>query len=101
MGDTTPDSLADRLRQESGVADWNILNEHIERGAAIVVAADLDLIDAACQIAGDNTHAVSNWIADGSLSRPTAEQINEWRHTTPSFKSIVVAPYVLIQTINH
>ena len=101
MGETTPDSLADRLRQESGIADWNALNEHIERGAAIIVAADLDLIDAACQIAGDNTLAVSNWIADGSLARPTPAQINEWRQTMPSFRSIVVAPYVLIQRINH
>lgn len=101
MSDTIPDSLTDRLRQESGIADWNMINTHIERGAAILVAADLDLIDAACHIADDDTVTVNNWIAAGSLTRPSPAQIDEWRQTTPSFKSVVLAPYVLIQALNH
>lgn len=103
MAAECPDNpvLREKLRLESGVAEWALLREHIERDAAIIVTTDLDMIEAAYQIARDNTAQVRQWLNDGQLIKPAPEQIIAWQSSEPSFSSVVVAPFVLIQEIRH
>lgn len=102
MNDLVSDpQIADKLRQECGVVDWRVLKPHYERGALIIVREGLDLITAAVQIAVDNTTTVSRWIEEQTLIKPTADQADDWEQRNLSFRSVVIAPFVLIQIVSH
>ena len=102
MNDIVSDpAIADKLRQECGVVDWRTLKPHYERGALIIVREGLDIITAGVQIAVDNTATVSQWINEQTLIKPTAAQADDWEQRNLSFRSVVVAPFVLIQMVSH
>ena len=66
-----------------------------------MVREGLDLITAGVQIAADNTATVSHWIDEQTLIKPTADQADDWEQRNLSFRSVVVAPFVLMQMISH
>ena len=63
-------SLRERLRGEVLAATWDDLAPHLDRGALLIAAADLDLVEAGCAIAGDDAEAVGTWIREGRLHKP-------------------------------
>lgn len=93
--------IAATLKQECGVADWQLLQPHYQRGALIIVREGVDIITAGVQIAVDNSAIVSRWIDEQTLSKPTADQAAAWERRNQNFRSVVVAPFVLIQQISH
>jgi hypothetical protein len=83
-------------------AFWRDLRDHAERQALFYVSSDLDLTEAGVAIVSDDTTGVSKWIAEGKIARPTKEQIDTWdADPTRSFRSLIVAPYVLMQDLGH
>lgn len=81
-------------------AEWDWLRTHLERGGLVLVDGSLDLADAALKIARDDASAVGEWIANGMIGKPTAEQIAAWDgDRTKTFSMLVVSPYVLIQEL--
>ena len=102
MADLIDDkSLADKLRQEWGIVDWQLLKPHFARNALIMLSPKQDIITAGVQIASDNRELIEQWLADQTLSKPTASQSTEWEKSNPSFRSLVVAPFVLFQQLSH
>ncbi len=88
----------EELALEMIEAEWNSLRAHLERGGLIVVAAELDLIDVALKVAGDDAAAIGSWISAGQLAKPSAPQINQWdADKLKCFRMLIVSPYVLIQ----
>jgi hypothetical protein len=81
-------------------AEWSCLRAHLKRGGLIVVAADLDLLNVAACIAGDDSSAVQKWISEGKLAKPSEAQILDW-DTDPSkiFSMLITSPYVLMQEL--
>jgi hypothetical protein len=80
--------------------EWDVLRAHLERGGLIVVAQDIDIVDAGVKIVADDTAAVNGWIAGGKLAKPSAEQIAAWNDNRRTcFLTLIVSPYVLIQEI--
>jgi len=78
--------------------EWHWLRPHLDRGALIVVAPALDLLEAAARIAADDSERVGAWIAGGQLAKPSLEQITAWdADPTRAFRMLIVQPYVLIQ----
>jgi hypothetical protein len=91
-------SIQEKLADEIEDVEWHWLRPHLERGALILVAPDLDLVEAAARISADDTVQVSAWIAAGRLTKPTREQIADWdEDPTRTFRMLIVQPYVLIQ----
>lgn len=79
-------------------AAWGWLRAHLERGGLIVVAGELDIVEAGLKIAADDAAAIGAWIAGGKLSKPSAEQIAAWDGEKDRlFLCLIVSPYVLIQ----
>lgn len=79
-------------------AAWDWLRAHLERGGLIVVARELDIVDAGVKIAADDTAAVGGWIVGGKLAKPSPEQVAAWdRDREKRFLCLIVSPYVLIQ----
>ena len=90
----------DELGSPLAEVEWHWLRLHLERDAVIVVAPDLDLEEAAAQIAADNSAAAAAWIAEGRLTKPTLEQLASWNaEPAKRFRMVIVRPYVLIQDI--
>jgi hypothetical protein len=93
-----------RTREELALAvaeaEWQWLKPHLERGALITVAAALDLSAAGERIAADDTQQVGEWIGNGAIGKPTAEEIVVWdREPAKKFLMLVISPYVLIQEV--
>ncbi len=79
-------------------AEWDWLRAHLERGGLIVVAPELDLVEAGLEVAGNNTVAIQGWIATGRLAKPSLEQTAAWdMNKGKRFRSLIVSPFVLIQ----
>ena len=82
-----------------GPVRWEVLKPHAGRDAVVVVNERLDLVTVGEAIAADNTQAVSRWINEQLIVKPTAEQLVEWSDENRQFKSLIVQPYVLVQDV--
>ena len=81
-------------------AEWGWLRSHLERGGLIVVAQELEIVEAGLKIAADEAAAIGAWISGGELARPSAAQIAAWDASGRArFLSLIVSPYVLIQEL--
>ena len=96
------DELRKKLKEEILNAFWRDLKIHAERQALFLVTPHLDLVDVGEAIVSDDTKQVGEWITDASIQRPTPVQIEAWdQDPTRSFRSLIVAPYVLMQELGH
>lgn len=89
--------LRAKLNLETAQLDWQTLQRHFARGAVVKLARGVDLIDAAVQIAENNTDDVQAWLADGSLVPAAMADAEDWHARQPMFWAVVVAPWVLVQ----
>jgi len=81
-------------------AQWQWLKPHLERGVLITVAAELDLSEAGERIAADDSEALTAWISDGKVGKPTEEEIEKWdKEPGKKFLTLIISPYVLIQAL--
>ena len=94
---TTMDLLAHKLNLETARLPWHELERHFARGAAIAVAADLDLIATAQLMAQDDAAAIETLLQAGRISRVSDEQARQWAAQDSELWVVVVAPWVLVQ----
>lgn len=97
---TTPsDILRAKLNLETAQLAWTEIERHFARGVVIRVAAGLDLVDAALQVAENNAAAVQAWLAEGRLAKAELADAEDWHARQPRFWAVVVAPWVLVQEV--
>ncbi|MEW6591977.1 MAG: DUF2288 domain-containing protein [Pseudomonadota bacterium] len=94
---TPSDILRAKLNLETARLAWPELERHFARGVVIRVAAGIDLVDAALQVAENNAAAVQAWLADGRLAKAELADAEDWHARQPRFWAVVVAPWVLVQ----
>ena len=90
-------SLREKLKAEVGPAGWKVLRPHLLRGAIVIVAPDLDLVEVGVQVAEDNTVQVESWISSGKLIKPSPNAAETWEKGGVELLTIVVDPFVLVQ----
>lgn len=93
--------LRAHLNAETGKIAWAELERHFARGAVVKVDARLDLVEVAASLVRDDSEAVRNWMADGTLARATDADARTWGESRPVFWAVVAAPWVLVQEIEH
>ncbi|MFO1418823.1 MAG: DUF2288 domain-containing protein [Methylotetracoccus sp.] len=93
------EALRAKLNQETGRVSWHELERHYSRGAVVKVAQDLDLVDVAACIAGDETARFSELLESGRVNPATQGDGDDWKRREPMFWGVVVAPWVLVQEI--
>lgn len=86
-----------KLASETGMIPWGELQRHFARGVVVVVAPNLNLVDVAAHMAGDDAAALRTWVNAGRVVRATDEHARRWEASKPFFKAVVVAPWVLVQ----
>lgn len=94
---TPSDILRAKLNLETARLAWPELERHFARGSVIKVAPGIDLVDAALQVAENNTAAIQGWLADGRLARADMPDAEDWHARQPRFWAVVVAPWILVQ----
>lgn len=96
---TPSEILRAKLNLETAQLAWPELERHFARGVVIKVAAGMDLVDAAQQVAENNTAAVQAWLADGRIARAELADAETWHAAQQRFWAVVVAPWVLVQEV--
>jgi hypothetical protein len=91
------DELRRKLASEAGAIAWTELERHFARGALIVVAPELDLIDVAARIAEDDAVSVGRWMNSDQVVRASDEHARLWGASRRLLRAVVVAPWVLVQ----
>ncbi len=77
-------------------AEFDSLEPHMRRRSVFVVR-NQQLEDAGAAIAADESEKVAAWMEDGTLARPTMDEVIHWHESKTKFTVLVVQPFVLIQ----
>jgi len=93
--------LKQELKSMIGPAAWYNLLPHAARDSIVLVNPGLDLADVGVAVATDNVTSVQRWISEALITKPTIEQMEDWeRDRSRQFQTLIVQPYVLIQTLS-
>lgn len=102
MVDGIPESREERLRREylgqTARIRWHELQTHYARGAVVLVAPELDLVEVAVQLGLDNAARFQAWIDDGKVAAPGEAQARAWYDANAELWAVVAAPWVLVQS---
>jgi hypothetical protein len=94
--------IVQRFERDIAEVTWKDLRIHLQRDAIIIVAEELDLIEVATVVAGDDKIKVANWIGERQLVKPTAEQLQAWEgELDKPFRMLIVQPFILVQVVAH
>jgi hypothetical protein len=93
-------TLQEKLAEESGTLRWAELQRHFARGAVIVVADRLDLLEVAQAMARDDHAALAGWLAAGLVNRATDDQARAWQAADAELAAVVVAPFVVVREVS-
>jgi hypothetical protein len=92
-----PHPLLSKIQSEILLAPISDLEPHIERGALLVLDAQIDLAQCAFDISTDNKSAIETLLSKQLLFRADSTQIADWKKAKRFFHFVIVAPFVLAQ----
>ena len=88
-----------KVNLETAQIAWKELQRYFASGAAIAVAADLDLVEVAYQMSQDNAAQIQQWMAAGQFGKVSDEQAKGWLAADEILWAVVVSPWVLVQPV--
>ena len=89
-----------KINLETSKIAWKELQRFFAGGKALLVSADLDLVEVAFQMSEDNVEQIRQWAAAGKLARVPDESAREWAETDALVWAVVVSPWVLVQPLD-
>lgn len=94
------ETLREKIRAEIMAASWADLVYQFARGGLVLVHAELDLLDVATAIAGDDRTRVESWLASGGLWRATERDALAFQQAAAArFQFVIVQPWVVAQPL--
>lgn len=93
--------LRARLNGETSRLPWTELLRFFAAGTVIAVSDDLDLIEVAARIAGDDKEAVAQWMSESRLGKVSDAQASTWLENDAALWTVVVKPWILVQQRLH
>ena len=91
--------LRTKLNMETARLPWSELQRHFAAGNVIEVAAGLDLIEVGVQFANDDKAALAPAIEAGRIGRVSDARAQVWLDGQAQLRTVVIAPFVLVQAI--
>ena len=88
-----------KINLETSKIAWKELQRFFAGGKALMVSAELDLVEAAFQISEDNVAQIRQWMTAGQLTRVPDEQARQWVEADALVWAVVVSPWVLVQPV--
>jgi hypothetical protein len=95
------DELKARLNLETSRIRWHDLQTYFARGQVVQVAADLDLLEVATELAADNKTRFQQWMSAGKVGEVSADSAQSWYDQNAELWAVVIAPWVLVQDRAH
>ena len=92
-------SIREKFEAEIAPAAWEDLQRPFAMGITLFVDPELDLIDVAVEVAEDNTTKVEEWISQNKIAHITDQQAMEWYTKKAELLTVIVKPWVLVQTL--
>ena len=83
---------------ETAKAPWKELERFYAQGILILVDSSLDLIKTSFAISSDNAEQVKQWMESGLLKRNFDQQAIEWEKINADVWTVVIRPWVLVQS---
>jgi hypothetical protein len=83
---------------------WEDLAPHQQRGALLLLAPALDLLDVAVALAGDDTERLKGWLASGVVRRANEQDRARYESDAEEeagirFQFVIVQPWLLAQAL--
>ena len=98
MIDPNSDALSkDKVNLETSKIAWQELQRFFASGAAVFVAAELDLVEVAYQFSIDNKDQVAEWLQNQQVCLVTDAQALAWLEADADVWAVVVKPWILVQ----
>lgn len=88
-----------KVNHETARIAWKELQRFYAKGMALVVSADLDLVEVALRMSEDNVAQIKDWVNAGKLGKITDPQAATWFETDAIVWAVVVSPWVLVQPV--
>jgi len=88
-----------KIVSETAKIPWLELQRFFAAGNVMWVAAELDLVDAACALQQDDLPQVTAWTDAQQLAPVSNEQARAWVDGDALLWSVVVKPWVLVQEL--
>ncbi len=88
-----------RIVSETARIPWQELQRFFAAGKVMLVAAELDLVDVAYAIQLDDIEQVKTWTENLQVNPVDDDQAKHWVTSDALLWSVVVKPWVLVQTI--
>ncbi len=89
----------EKMNLETAKISWKELQRFFANGSAVYVATSLDLIEVAQQFSLDNKAQVEQWIEEGRVGKVSDRQALEWYEQGAAVWTVVVKPWVLVQSV--
>jgi hypothetical protein len=86
-------TLREQLSEQCGEAPWALLKAHHSRGALVLVAPELDLVEVGMAVIQDQKTAVEGWLNNKQIS-PFPDAL---AHKQPTLRCLIAQPWVLAQ----
>lgn len=96
---TTADEQIVKLNQQTGKIAWAELQRFFASGAAIYIEPEQDLIQVAVAFENDDATLIAELMNAGKVCKVSDQQANQWLAADVSVWALVVAPWVLVQSV--
>ncbi|MEJ1958703.1 MAG: DUF2288 domain-containing protein [Nitrosomonadales bacterium] len=91
------DILRAKVTLETSRIAWKELQRFFASGVAVIVGAELDLVEVAFQFSKDNKAQVERWLLTGKVCKVSDKQAIAWVEADADMWAVVVSPWVLVQ----
>lgn len=85
------------LHAETATIEWKDLERFFAKGNLLRVSNQLDLVDAALEIANDNGTCIEKWMSDNLLAAVSNDEALLWSKGETELWSVIVLPWILVQ----
>ncbi|MDO8291617.1 MAG: DUF2288 domain-containing protein [Gallionella sp.] len=89
-----------KINLETSKIAWKELQRFFAGGTALMVSADLDLVEVAFQISEDNAAQIQQWMVAGKMGKVTDKQAAAWFEADAMVWAVVVSPWLLVQPVD-
>lgn len=92
--------LKAKLNLETAKMPWRELQTFFAQGLVLHIHSELDLLTVGEQFAADNKTLFEEWLASGQVAQVADQQAMNWFETDASVWTLVIKPWILVQTIS-
>lgn len=96
---TNEQELRSKVNAETAKISWLELQRFYAQGKILFVDSELDLVDVAFQFASDNAEQCAQWQSEAKVYPVSDEQARQWYEAAAVLWAVVVAPWILVQSV--